>query len=591
LIKGFLKNGRMGEREIHMNDSSYIEKIETLEDEESVDVWKDVLLPSSISKEHTKIRELDIQGLIINILSEPESERPSFINIINPDEKYEKKLKVNFWKEKKIEIEKLEKGQKVLLEGISIKEGFQSLLEANFNRSSNLTILGKVNDLSKYNINPDSGYSPGNQNYVPINKNLGSIQLGETFNLTVRIAWKGRLSSFKRKDDSEGYVIRVGIFDGTGSNLIVLWDDHAKKIDKYSVNDLISVKNAYLRENRGNIEISLARNGLVDLVQEKFAPEIPNTIPPIPINEISKNWKMVTLWGEIVTTNEIRTFKRNDGSEGSVKSIEIIDNTGEIKIVGWNANISLLENLEIGKIISAENLNVRINNYNDFESHLSENSKITIQNDKSRYPDWVKTINYQKKQFSSAQVKKYRRISIDFLTEEYKQQIINESENGTNYSNIDNYFEFKANIVDVFDKPLYYESCSECFKKIEKLSDDSGKCVTHDLITPIPRILFRVIFDDGQDNFSSTLIGTAAEKITGFNPANLKKYLQNNEYNLELLKNEIKNLVFGKEFLVKGRLEVRKSFSQEGEYDWDLKINYIAEANAEAELKELELTN
>lgn len=587
IIKGFLKNGRMGEREIHLNDSSSIERLDTIENEEVVDVWSEVLLPSSITKEHTKERELDIQGIVINTFKPQEPERPALIHIINPDLPDSFKLKVNFWRERKDEIDNLEIGQKVLLEGVSIKEGLQSTLEANFNRISNINILENASHPNKYEKLANSFDFKKSTFTQLVDKDLGSIQLGENFNLSVKIAWIGKLGSFTRKDNSQGFFLRLGIYDTTGSNLIVLWDDYAKKAHNFKVNETIKIQNAYLRENRGNLEISLSRSGSIEKIEEKNS-SIPEHIPAIPIQSLSKNWKIASLWGGIVAINDIRSFKRNDGSEGQVKSIQILDNTDEIRIIAWNSNIEKLANLQTGIIINARDLNIRINNYNDFEAHLTDYSTISIENDSSTYPDWVKNIDFSRKKTFIKQTNKYRRISIDSLSDDYKEEIINETDNGSDYSNIDNYIEFRANIVEIFENPLYYDSCPECSKKVERLSDESGNCPNHNIVIPVPKLLFRVILDDGLNTIVTTLIGTSAERLTGFNPENLKRFLADNDSDKKILHNELKDRLLGNEYLVRGRLEVRRNFSQENEFNWDLKINFIGEANPKNELQYLE---
>ncbi len=587
IIKGLLKNGRMGEREIHLNDSSSIEKLDGSENDDQIDIWAEVLLPSSITKEHTKEREVDVQGVVINTFIPQENERPALIHIVNPDIPDSFKLKVNFWRERKNEVETLEIGQRILLEGVSIKEGLQNTLEANFNRISNINILEMVSDPKKYEKIAQSFNFQKSASTQIINKDLGSIQLGENFNLTIKIAWIGKIGSFNRKDGSQGHFLRLGIYDETGSNLIVLWDDNAKDAQNFSVHDTIEIHNAYLRENKGNLELSLSRSGSIKKLEQSLL-SIPDKIPAIPIQALSKNWKIATLWGGIVAINDIRTFKRNDGSEGSVKSIQILDNTGEIRVIAWNSNIEQLENLQIGTIVQVQDLNIRINNYNDFEAHLTDYSTISIESDPNSYPDWVKNIDFSRRKPVFKQSNKYKRISIDLLTEDYKEEILNETDYGSDYSNIDNYIEFRANIVDIFENPLYYDSCPECSKKVERLSDESGNCPNHNIVIPVPKLLFRVVFDDGLNNIVATLIGASAERLTNYSPEKLKKFLIENENDKRILHNELKNILLGNEYIIKGRLEVRKNFSQENEFNWDLKINYIGEPNPSEELTLLE---
>lgn len=589
ILKGTLKNGRMGEREIHLNDSSAIEKIDSLDQDEMVDVWSEVLLPSSVTAEHTKIRELDLQGLVVKTNNQVEPERPATIVLINPDDLKSTQLKVNFWRERKNEVENLEIGQKILLEGVSLKEGLRNELEANFNRNSNLAVLGKANDIKKIEELAKTISITGPASFVPTDKQLGDITLGENFNVTVKISWLGKVGSFSKKTGEKGHFIRIGIYDKTGSNLIVLWNQDALTAQNFTMNDVIKINNCYLRENRGNLELSLSRSGSIEkLTATDVEESLPAKLPAIPINKLTKNWKVASLWGGILSENDIRTFKRNDGTEGRVKSIEIGDNTGEIRLVAWNDSIDLFNSIQTGGIIQAENLNIRINNYGEFEAHLSEHSTITVNKKTDSYPEWVKNYNFTRQKQIIKKSTSYHRITIDKLTDDYKEEVLNETDYGNDYSNFDNNIEIKANIVDVFNSPLYYDSCPQCYKKVEKMSEETANCPNHNTVEPVPRLLIRVILDDGLNTMVTTLIGTSAERATGFTPDKLKKFLSENNYDKEALKKELEDILFGNEYLIRGRLEVRKNFSQEDEFLWDLRINYIAHADPLYELHLLE---
>lgn len=590
IIKGSLKNGRMGERELHLNDSSSIEKLDFSDGEDIIDVWSDVLLPSSITKEHTSIREIDIQGVVVNTYKAEEEERPSYLFLVSPEGDESSKLKVNFWRERKKEIETLEVGQQVLVEGVTVKEGLQNTLEANFNRNSNLSILRTVKDPKKYQKIAESLVFRNIQN-GPVDKNIDSIQMGENFNLNVKIAWIGKLGVFDRKDGSKGNFLRVGIYDNTGSSVIVFWDDTAQMAKNFEPKDLIKIHNAYLRENKGNYDISIGRNGKLEKIDKNKSPSninIPNNLPAIPIEELNKNWKLVSLWGGVLSINDERTFKRNDGSEGKVKSIDIGDNTGQIRLVAWNNNINIIDNVEIGKIIFVSDVTLRMNNYNQFEAHLNDYSHISTDYKGSDIPKWLENYDFKPNPNQFKRKSSYDRISLELLSDEYKEKFLEESENGSDYSNMQNSIELRANIVEIFENPLFYESCPQCMKKVEKLEDGTGNCPNHDIVSPVPRLLFRVVLDDGLNTLVTTLIGTAAEKVTGFNPEKLKEFLIKNNDDKQILRNELKDILFGKEFYIKGKLEVRKNFSQEEEYLWDLRINYITEADPTYELHILE---
>ncbi|MFV2014346.1 MAG: hypothetical protein ACC656_02870, partial [Candidatus Heimdallarchaeota archaeon] len=158
-----------------------------------------------------------------------------------------------------------------------------------------------------------------------------------------------------------------------------------------------------------------------------------------------------------------------------------------------------------------------------------------------------------------------------------------------NYDNLNNEVEFRATIRQVFDSPLYYNACLSCSKKVEPISNEKGVCPNHNEITYMPKLLFRVLLDDGTNVFNVTMIGNIAERITGMKAHHVRKFLANNQNDDILLYNEIKDRIIGNEYFIKGKLEIRKTSDDSiDKIYWDFKINYIAKANSTLEINVLQ---
>ena len=101
----------------------------------------------------------------------------------------------------------------------------------------------------------------------------------------------------------------------------------------------------------------------------------------------------------------------------------------------------------------------------------------------------------------------YNRILLNELTEERKEGLKNDPNNLP--------VEFRAIIVDIDDRWVYYEGCPQCGKKVERTTEKDGMCPNHAQVTPVPKLLLRTNFDDGTKLLSGSLIGSMAEKVTG----------------------------------------------------------------------------
>ena len=583
IIRGIIKNGRFGERELHLNDNSSIKRIKNQLENSGAFVWQDVLFPGSLSQEHTQSREIDLQGIITSVFKVEEEKRPSFITLVDPEStQFVNHIKVNFWKDRKVELLSVDIGNTVLLEGVNLKENYQNQLEVNFNRNSNLTILSQGNNKLKQLIRESPIISSQSFSGKIVDRNLGTIKIKETFNVVAKIFSIGRIITFNKKDGIEGKVLRIGVFDSYGSTFLVLWDTKVELANDLSINDIIYISGGYLRENKGNYEINLSNQGSLSKRTENVKFNIPETIPDLPINKLTKQWTSISLYGEITTINDTKTFNRNDGSTGKVKTIQIADNTGEIKIVAWNETIEKLETVKLGDVLFIENLSLRLNKFGEFEGHLNKFSTTKV-NDLETLPSRVSNISYKLPTYHEMEGNEYRRIRLDELTDDLKTDITN-NDNDSN-----NQIEFRASIINIAESPLYYKACPTCFKKVDPLSGNTGMCPNDNEVEFVQKLLFRVVLDDGSKTFYATMIGNIAERVTGFKPYHVKKLLDYKSDNETKLYQAIKSRIIGNEYFVKGKISTRTVETENSEkIYWDLKINYIALANSRLEMKILE---
>lgn len=68
-----------------------------------------------------------------------------------------------------------------------------------------------------------------------------------------------------RRTRRDHRVTEAHVGDKTGSALLTLWDD---QIDRFSIGDVLEIKNAYTTLYRGSLRLNVARNGGVEKVEK-----------------------------------------------------------------------------------------------------------------------------------------------------------------------------------------------------------------------------------------------------------------------------------------------------------------------------------
>ena len=174
--------------------------------------------------------------------------------------------------------------------------------------------------------------------------------------------------TFQRQDKSEGYVKSIEVTDDTGSIRVTLWGDDTKL--KLSKGDVIKViggnieyddyANGYRVNTNWNTELKLNPEGnddLVELLKEKT-----EGLGPIPIADVQMHeddGDEVDIIGRIITINDTHTFQRDDGSTGSVRSGDIADASGRVRISFWDEKADP-KYISIGKAYQIENVRTRL---------------------------------------------------------------------------------------------------------------------------------------------------------------------------------------------------------------------------------------
>jgi replication factor A1 len=143
----------------------------------------------------------------------------------------------------------------------------------------------------------------------------------------------GDLRTFERDgDDEDGHVINVEAADETGSVRLAFWDEQATSIDdgQLEAGEVLRVKGRP-KDGYSGLEVSV----------DKAEPDADAEIDVEPgdgatIDALTMGQSDVTVQGLVLDTDSMRTFDRDDGSQGQVANLTLGDETGRIRVTLWD---------------------------------------------------------------------------------------------------------------------------------------------------------------------------------------------------------------------------------------------------------------
>ncbi|MBR4397513.1 MAG: replication protein A [Methanobrevibacter sp.] len=188
---------------------------------------------------------------------------------------------------------------------------------------------------------------------------------------------------FDRQDGTKGYVKSIEITDDTGSIRVTLWGDDTKL--KVSKGDILKViggnieyddyaTSGYRVNTNWNTELKVNPDVNKDFVEGLN--EIASKLGPITIREVQDHeddGEEVDVIGRLVTIYDSHSFQRDDGSTGYVRSGDIADSTGKVRISFWDEKAEGAYG--IGKAYQIENARTRLGMY-EVELNVGKTARV-----------------------------------------------------------------------------------------------------------------------------------------------------------------------------------------------------------------------
>lgn len=136
--------------------------------------------------------------------------------------------------------------------------------------------------------------------------------------------------TFERDDGTEGRVATVVLGDASGAIDVTLWGDATEATDALSVGDVARIEGGSARDRDGHVEVHVGGRSIIEPVDDEVRYD------PVghPIDGLDEG-ATATITGIVRSTDPVRTFDRDDGTEGKVRNLQVQDTTGSIRVALW----------------------------------------------------------------------------------------------------------------------------------------------------------------------------------------------------------------------------------------------------------------
>ena len=182
----------------------------------------------------------------------------------------------------------------------------------------------------------------------------------------------GDLRTFERDgEDEDGRVVNVEAADETGTVRLAFWDQQAE-----SITDGMLEEGQVLRiagrpkDGYNGLEVS------VDKAEPDEDAEIDVQLGEgSSVDALTMGQSDVNVTGIVLETESIRTFERDDGSEGKVANLLLGDETGTVRVTMWDDRADRANELEPGTAVEVVEGYVR-EREGDLELHVGDHGAI-----------------------------------------------------------------------------------------------------------------------------------------------------------------------------------------------------------------------
>ncbi|WP_418283800.1 single-stranded DNA binding protein [Halorubrum sp. DTA46] len=182
----------------------------------------------------------------------------------------------------------------------------------------------------------------------------------------------GEIRTFERDDEdaNEGRVCNIDVADASGSVRVALWDEMATATEEQlQVGQVLRIMGRP-KEGYSGLEVS------ADKVELDEDAEVDvQVLDTYRVEDLSLGASDVDLIGQVLDTDAVRTFDRDDGSEGRVANLTVGDGTGRVRVTLWDDKADLADEFEAGEVVEVGDGYVRERD-GDLELHVGDRGTV-----------------------------------------------------------------------------------------------------------------------------------------------------------------------------------------------------------------------
>ncbi|WP_372910216.1 single-stranded DNA binding protein [Salinigranum sp.] len=181
----------------------------------------------------------------------------------------------------------------------------------------------------------------------------------------------GELRTFDRDgEDAEGRVVNVEVADETGRIRAALWDDAAEAaVDELEVGQVLRIAGRP-KDGYNGVEVN------VDRVEPDDEADVDvQVLDTYRVEDLSLGLSDVNLSGRVLATDSVRTFDRDDGTEGKVANLVLGDPTGRVRVTLWDERAALATEFSEGESVEVVDGYVRERD-GDLELHVGNRGSV-----------------------------------------------------------------------------------------------------------------------------------------------------------------------------------------------------------------------
>jgi len=198
----------------------------------------------------------------------------------------------------------------------------------------------------------------------------------------------GELRTFERdEEDEDGRVLNADVADESGSVRISFWDEQAAAAeDELEVGDVLRIKGRP-KDGYNGVEVNVSQ---VEVDEDE---EIDvQVLDAYQVADLTMGASDVDLVGEVLATEEVRTFGRDDGSEGKVSNLVVGDETGRIRVTLWDEKADLADEFSADEVVEITDGYVRERD-GSLELHVGNRGSVDAVDDEVTFVPDAKPID------------------------------------------------------------------------------------------------------------------------------------------------------------------------------------------------------